>query len=103
MADASNVYPYFVCGGRYAKRTACTRGAILIEDVETLIEDYYTRIQITPAMQQSLAGMLHHELDRLMTAEAAELAALTANRDRLENERRATRPEPRPMIRRAKV
>ena len=30
--------------------------------------------------------MLHHEFDRLMSAEADELAQLTANRDRLEHE-----------------
>lgn len=81
-----NVYPYFVCGGRYSKRTECARGAVLIEDVERLIEDYYTRIQIAPAVRQTLAGFLHHEFDRLMSAEADELAQLTANRDRLENE-----------------
>ncbi|SBT28689.1 Recombinase [Propionibacterium freudenreichii] len=81
-----NVYPYFVCSGRHAGRTECTRGVILIEDVEHLIEEYYGRIQITPAMRQNLAGMLHHEFDRLMSAEADELGHLTATRDRLENE-----------------
>ena len=80
------VYPYFVCSGRHSKRTDCTRSAILIEDVEHLIEDYYARIQITPARREALAGMLHHEFDRLMSAETDELAQLTANRDRLENE-----------------
>ncbi|MBB1516935.1 recombinase family protein [Tessaracoccus sp. MC1679] len=61
------VYPYFVCSGRHSKRTDCTRSAILIEDVEHLIEDYYARIQITPARREALAGMLHHEFDRLMS------------------------------------
>ncbi|WP_152024509.1 hypothetical protein [Tessaracoccus flavescens] len=59
---------------------------MLIEDVEKLVEDYYTRVQITPAQQDALAGMLHHEFDRLMAAETEELARLTANRDRLERE-----------------
>jgi site-specific DNA recombinase len=81
-----NVYPYFVCSGRHSKRTDGTRQAILIEDVEHLIEDYYQRVQITPARREALAGMLHHEFDRLMSAEADELAQLTANRDRLEHE-----------------
>ena len=81
-----NVYCYFVCSGRHSKRTDCTRQAILIEDVEKLIEDYYTRVQITPAQQDALAGMLHHEFDRLMAAEAEELERLTTNRDRLESE-----------------
>jgi hypothetical protein len=81
-----NVYCYFVCSGRHSKRTDCTRQAMLIEDVEKLVEDYYTRVQITPAQQDALAGMLHHEFDRLMAAETEELARLTTNRDRLESE-----------------
>ena len=44
------------------------------------------RVQITPAQQDALAGMLHHEFDRLMAAETYELVRLTANRDRLEGE-----------------
>lgn len=80
-----NVYCYFVCSGRHSKRTNCDRSAILIADVE-VIEDYYQCIQITPAQHEALAGMLHHEFDRLMSAEVDELAQLTANRDRLQHE-----------------
>lgn len=78
-----NVYPYFVCSGRHSKRTDCTRGAILIEDVEAMIERYYQRVQITPARREALGGMLHHEFDRLMAEETDELGQLTTNRDRL--------------------
>ena len=81
-----NVYCYFVCSGRHSKRTDCARGAILIADVEKLIEDYYQRIQITPAHREALAGMLHHEFDQLMAAETDELARLTTRRDRLQHE-----------------
>ena len=44
------------------------------------------RVQITPAQQDALAGMLHHEFDHLMASETEELTRLTANRDRLEGE-----------------
>ena len=81
-----NVYPYFVCSGRHAKRTDCTRQAMLIGDVERLIEAYYQRVQITHAQREALGGMIHAEFDRLMSAEANELAQLTAHRDRLEHE-----------------
>lgn len=81
-----NVYCYFVCSGRHSKRTDCTRQALLIEDVEKLIEDYYTRVQIPPGQQDALAGVLHHEFDRLMAAETEELERLATNRDRLESE-----------------
>ncbi|MDM4762766.1 hypothetical protein QT381_07070 [Galbitalea sp. SE-J8] len=76
----------FVCSGRHSTRTDCTRRAILIEYVEHLIEDNYQRVPIAPARREALSGMLHHEFDRLMSAEADELAQLTANRDRLEHE-----------------
>ncbi|HYO86699.1 MAG TPA: hypothetical protein VES01_09635 [Dermatophilaceae bacterium] len=75
-----------MCSGRHSKRTDCTRGAILIEDVEKLIEDYYTRVQISPGQRDALSGMLHHEFDRLMAAETDELARLTTRRDRLQHE-----------------
>lgn len=81
-----NVYPYFVCSVRHAKRTDCTRQAMLIGDVERLIEEYYQRVQITHAQREALGGMIHAEFDRLMSAEANELAQLTAHRDRLEHE-----------------
>ena len=51
-----NVYCYFVCSGRHSKRTDCTRQAMLIEDVEKLVEDYYKRVQITPAQQDAKAS-----------------------------------------------
>lgn len=66
--DASSIWPIF------------------IEYVEKLVDDYYTRVQIRPAQQDALAGMLHHEFDRLMAAETEELERLTTNRDRLEGE-----------------
>ena len=81
-----NVYPYFVCSGRHAKRTDCSRQAMLIDEVEHLIEQYYQRVQVTHAQRQALSGMIHAEFDRLMSAEADELGQLTAHRDRLEHE-----------------
>lgn len=51
-----SIYPYFVCAGRHAKRTACTRRAVLIEDVERRIEDHYDHVGLTPAQREALAG-----------------------------------------------
>lgn len=48
-----------------------------------MIEDYYERVQITPAHRDTLAGMLHHELDLMMAGEAHDLDQLTKNRDRI--------------------
>ena len=81
-----NVYCYFVCSGRHSKRADGSRQAMLIEDVEKLVEDYSKRIHITLVQQDARTGMLHHEFDRRMAAQTDELARLTANRDRLEGE-----------------
>lgn len=81
------VYPYFVCSGRHSGKNACTRQAMLIEDVEHLIERYYETIQVSGEMRQSLAGMLHAEFDHLMASESKELNRLATERDRLEDER----------------
>ena len=81
-----SIYPYFVCAGRHAKRTDCTRRAVLIEDVERRIEDYYGLVEITPSQREALAGMLSHEFDRLLAGEADELSVLTKQRDKLEDE-----------------
>lgn len=38
---SGDIYPYFVCAGRHRKATPCTRGAILLDDAERLVIDYY--------------------------------------------------------------
>lgn len=81
-----SIYPYFVCSGRHSGGD-CTRQAMLIEDVERLIEGLYETIQVSGETRQGLAGMLHAEFDRLMASETKELARLTTDRDRLDDER----------------
>lgn len=81
------IYPYFVCNGRHSKATSCTRQAILIEDVERLVEKYYESIQISGEMRQSLAGMVHAEFDHLLAEDSGELESLAKERSGLEEER----------------
>lgn len=82
-----NVYPYFVCSGRHSGKTECTRQAMLIEDVERLIEKYYEMIEVSPGLRQDLAGKIHADFDLLMANETKELSRLTSERDRLDDER----------------
>lgn len=81
------IYPYFVCSGRHSKATSCTRQAILIEDVERLVEKYYESIQISGELHQSLAGMVHAEFDHLLAEDSGELESLAKERAGLEEER----------------
>ncbi|KAB1646712.1 hypothetical protein [Pseudoclavibacter endophyticus] len=77
MTNAKNkqgkISPSFVCAGRRRGNADRTRQAMLIEEVEHLIEQDYQHIQVSPVMRQSIAGRLHAEFDRLMATETAEL------------------------------
>ena len=82
-----SIHPYFICSGRHSGNTDCTRQAMLIEDVERLIEEYYTTVQVSAQTRQDIAGMLHAEFDRLMACETKELDRLVKERGTLERER----------------
>lgn len=82
------IYPYFVCSARHAGRGDCTRQAMLIEQVERLVERFYETVQIDPETRQALSGMLHARFDQMMAEGAGELADLAARRTRLEDEQR---------------
>ncbi len=82
-----NVYPYFVCAGKHSGRGGCTRQAMLIEEVERLIERHYETVQVSAATRQAVAEHLHDQFDQLMASETDALADLTKERDRLEEER----------------
>lgn len=81
-----NIYPYFVCGARHSGRGDCTRQAMLIEDVERLIERHYETVQITKQTRQAVGAKLHATFDELMASENDALAAMAAERTRLEDE-----------------
>ena len=82
-----NVYPYFVCAGKHSGRGSCTRQAMLIEEVERLIEGHYETVQVSAATRQAVAEHLHDQFDQLMASESDALADLTKERARLEEER----------------
>ena len=81
-----NIYPYFVCGARHSGRGDCTRQAMLIEEVERLIERHYETVQITKQTRQAVGARLHAAFDELMASESGALAAMATERTRLEDE-----------------
>lgn len=84
---SGDIYPYFVCAGRHRKATPCTRGAILLDDAERLVIDYYhATIGVPPHVREQLRGMLAAEFDHLLATSETELAELTSRRDQLEAE-----------------
>ena len=79
-------YAYFVCSGRAAKKTNCTRRAVPVAVAERLVADSYARITISDATYQRLAADVDAAFDKRHTNQDQEVADLTANRVRLEAE-----------------
>lgn len=83
------VHPYFICAGRYSKRTNCVRQAMPIEHIERQVEDYYRRVQIPEHIVTALRQMLVRQFDDLHTANKAARHTLAVERDKLRDERRS--------------
>lgn len=81
------IYPYFVCNGRHSKKTACSRQAMLIGDIERLVEEYYESIQVSSEVRQARGAMCHAEFDHLLAEDSGELDSLPKRRTELEEER----------------
>ncbi len=56
------IYPYFICSGRHAKRTACQRPAVLIASVEQSIIDYYRALELPEELRRQIGEVLSAEL-----------------------------------------
>lgn len=80
------IYPYFICAGRHRKRTDCTRPAMLVDTVERLVIDYYTRLELPADVVLRLRATLTHHFDGLIASAQQELQELTDRRRRLEAE-----------------
>ena len=79
-------YAYFICSGRAAKKTTCTRCAVPVHVAEQLVEDSYRDITISEADYRHLAAEVDAAFDEQSAGRDQEFADLTANRARLEAE-----------------
>ena len=79
-------YAYFVCSGRAAKKTDCTRRAVPVQVAERLVEDSYASITISEADYRHLAAEVDAAFDKRNAGKDQKFADLTANRARLEAE-----------------
>ncbi len=79
-------YAYFVCSGRAAKKTGCTRRAVPVAVAERLVADSYASITITDATYQRLAADVDAAFDKRMAGRDQEIADLMTNRAKLEAE-----------------
>ena len=79
-------YAYFICSGRAAKKTTCTRRAVPVAVAERLVADSCASITISDNTYQRLAADVDAAFDDRNTGQDQEVADLTANRARLEAE-----------------
>ena len=79
-------YAYFICSGRAAKKTNCTRRAVPVAVAERLVADSYASLTISDATYQRLAADVDAAFDKRNAGQDQEVADLTANRARLEAE-----------------
>ena len=90
LAFATNprgtTYAYFVCSGRAAKKTNCTRRAVPVQVAERLVEDSYASITISEDDYRHLAAEVDAAFDSRMAGRDQEIADLMANRAKLESE-----------------
>lgn len=86
-ADKQGVrYAYYVCSGRASKRKNCTRRAVPVGIAEQLVADCYQDIAITEAQYTALAAQVDAAFDERLASRSQELAELSENRQRLQNE-----------------
>ncbi|GAB3623748.1 hypothetical protein GCM10027418_18320 [Mariniluteicoccus endophyticus] len=79
-------YAYFVCSGRAAKKTGCTRRAVPVAVAERLVADSYASITVSDQTYRDLAQRLDAAFDKRMADHDQEIADLTAHRAKLEAE-----------------
>ena len=79
-------YAYFICSGRAAKKTPCTRRAVPVAVAERLVADSYANITISDGTYRNLAKQVDAAFDKRMAGRDQEIADLMANRERLETE-----------------
>lgn len=79
-------YAYYVCSGRASKRKNCTRRAVPVGIAEKLVADCYQNISITEEQYTALAAQVEAAFDERLASKSSEIAELTANRKRLQDE-----------------
>ena len=79
-------HAYFVCSGRAAKKTDCTRRGVPVQVTERLVAESYASITISEDHCRHFAAEVDAAFDKHGTGGDQVFADLTANRARLEAE-----------------
>ena len=86
-SKTGDVYPYFYCTGRHAKRTVCTQRSVLIYEVEKKIEEHYRRIQLDPALRTGIEELVREEFQIAQARMEKTRADLKREKEKMERQR----------------
>jgi site-specific DNA recombinase len=85
---SGRIYPYFVCIGRQKKRNGCTQKALLIEEVEEAIAEYYKNVELTPDLRAATEQKVLEQIAELREDSGVERTRLVTMQRRALSERR---------------
>ncbi|MBX6390329.1 MAG: recombinase family protein [Frankia sp.] len=80
------VYPYFFCIGRAKRRTPCDQPAILIDDLEASVADWWRRVQLSPGRIADIRQQVLAELERYQADSQREASRQQKRIDDLQRE-----------------
>lgn len=83
------IYPYFVCIGRQQRRTNCRQKAILIDQTEEAIIDYYATVQLTDEQVVQIRAFVVAEIIKMRADTDRERLAQESRLRKLRNERKS--------------
>ncbi len=86
-SKTGDVYPYFYCTGRHAKRTTCTQRSVLIYEVEKKIEEHYRRIQLDSTLRTGIEELVREEFQIAQARMDKTRADLKREKEKMERQR----------------
>ena len=81
-------YPYFICTARHSKRNDCTQRALLIDDIEKTIEDFYNKVSFSKSFRKIIEPWFATQISELEKETSAKVERLKQQQDKLEREQR---------------
>lgn len=81
-----NLYSYFYCLGRQARKNGCQFKAIQAHVVEDLVENYWATVSLTPARAEDIRTLVRDHLDKVSPQQNAERDKATAHLEGLDRE-----------------
>lgn len=81
------IYPYFMCVGRHRKRTDCQRKAMHVYQVEDLVVQHYSKVQLDDSTRAALEAAITEEFAILNAHAKLETEGLTREKHDLLNQR----------------